>query len=123
MASASLARAGFLRSGSYQPRNMASSCGVSPLHPVRRFDAVMIPEHTFFFQQTTAYVRRRKGGSLRLGGAGCASGGVAFGSGGEGGRSYTFSRLLDSSTPRLLDDGLPCRLAISVVVNRGEKWG
>src|SRR5215217_7833717 len=109
MASASLARAGFLRSGSYQPRNMASSCGVSPLHPVRRFDAVMIPEHTFFFEQATAYVRSTKGVSLR-------SGGVACGSRGAGGRRYIFSRLLDSSTPRLLDSSTPRLLDSSTMV-------
>src|SRR5215204_6793789 len=116
MASASLARAGFLRSGSYQPRNMASSCGVSPLHPVRRFDAVTIPEHTFFFQQVIAYVRSTKGVSLRSRGAGCASGGVAFGSGGEGGRRgfFSTSRLLDSSTTLVLAVLPSCRLAVSL---------
>src|SRR5215204_6691353 len=61
MASASLARAGFLRSGSYQPRNMASSCGVSPPHAERRVIAPMVPEHPFFFQQPGAYVRHAMG--------------------------------------------------------------
>src|SRR5829696_2217782 len=120
MASASLARAGFLRSGSYQPRNMASSCGVSPLHPVRRFDAVMIPEHTFFFEQVVAYVRSTEGVSLRSG--------VPAAPQGESPSSPEVKEeegipFLDSSTPRLLDYGLPCRLAVSVVDNRGEKWG
>src|SRR5215213_4057175 len=78
MASASLARAGFLRSGSYQPRNMASSCGVSPLHPARRFDTAMIPEHSFFFDQSSAYVRRTGGETASpQGGRGrCAQGGM-----------------------------------------------
>src|SRR3954454_18095401 len=90
MASASLARAGFLRSGSYQPRNMASSCGVSPPHPERRVVPAMVPEHTFFYQKASAYVRRTKR--------------VAAPPQEEG-------RWRDVST-RQADYALPCRLAV-----------
>src|SRR5215218_9480266 len=105
MASASLARAGFLRSGSYQPRNMASSCGVSPLHPVRRFDAVMIPEHTFFFEQVVAYVRSTKGGCRYALGVPAAPQGESPSA--QGVKEEEGIRFLDSSTPRLLDSSTP----------------